>query len=233
MDMNDLNQEIKMLKEEIESWNLNEENHQAFDAILNCFFQVRHELHKEVIANRNFCYVCATKALVQKTVDGNIILDFLSQIKNLPLNLDIFVYTLKEFLFLVSMVDMAEQTGLNYIVEHLKDHLKLNYPNLKTDEDKQKILNLRVTCLGINAMLSEIMTKILDFIEAYVHNMRCNEDVERRIITFLIERIFGSFKNFTIMHDESNKAWTIIFNKFNSLYEGMDLCDPLIITKDG
>ena len=232
MNLGDLTRDIEELKKEIESWNLSDDNDERFQFLLKSLFLIRAEFHQEIIGNRDFCPVCSTKILAQKTLDAQPIIDFLDKIQKAPVNLESFLYFSKELFFLTYSMGHLEKTGFDYLIAHLNDYITLRYPQIKNKKEKVSILNLRLTCLGINSLLSELMAKILDFITIYVYNMKLDKEVEIKVITFIIERVLASTNKFTIIHFETQNIWRILFNKFENTYEGLDLCDPLIITKE-
>jgi hypothetical protein len=199
---------------------------------MKALYQVRVEINDEIVSNRDFCAVCATKILAEKTIDGQPIIDFLNKIQKSPADLESFLYLTKELHFLIYILAKLEEIGPAYLVDHLNKYISLKYPQIKEEADKKPILNLRITFLGINSILSEILSKLLDFIFSYAYNMKLDKDVGRKVTTFLIERILGTLRNYTLMHLEKTNVWVMEFRKFNvESIEGLDLCDPLTITK--
>lgn len=234
--INQFNEAINDLVSEISGWKLNEENYKQFSILLNSILQARYDTAQSLVFNRDFCPVCASKLLATKTIEGQPVIDFLQEVSHCQNSFSDFEHILKEHFFLLFILQKLNETTPRYLVSHLQDFISLKYPTVDKKKVNESFLSLRVTFLGINAMLAELMGKLLDFVMTVVYNMGVDKEVERKIINFCLERFYSSHLAYSAIYDETKDAWMIIVPKFSvetsQLCKDLDLCDPLTIIKE-
>lgn len=230
--LDDAKEYIEEMMKEMDSWNLNRDNLTKFDAFLNTIILTNGSFAKTVSYNRYFCPVCATKLLAEKTVDATPIIEYLATIRHVNSREADFSYFLRELYFNFYICEMLNEIGPAYLIKHLKDYVVLKYKKL-TKDAAEKIYNLKITSLAFNAMISEIMDRLLDIAFYFVSSMKLEKDIERKVLMFIIERIMYFVGNYSILYDDSKEAISIIVNKFKpELFKELETNDPLIIVKD-
>lgn len=232
MDYDELKKDIDEMNAEINSWQLSDFNHEKFIFLMKILYDVKEKFNIDIVHNRYFCPICAIKLLSQKSVDAIPIITYLKSIKNLSNTESDFCYIFEEFLFTIYICIMINQAKPDFIIEHLQDYIKARHPEIKHEDDKEKVLSLKITSLAINAILSELTTKLLDFVIPYVYSMKLKEEVERQVIQFVMERMFSTVHRYTICFSDNNNVWNINFYKFDEIiFQDLNHCDPLNIVK--
>lgn len=228
--MNIPEDQLQSLKE-IEGWKLSPEESAQVYEFSKSIYEARKQFNATIIENRAFCVICALKIFVENTFSADKTLAFLSNIQKLELGNEDKVYLIKEFYFLTFMIGQLNHLGLDFLQKHFLEYIKLHHTELlKNEEAYKSIAELKVLFLAINAMLSEILSRIMD---AYDLIEFSDKDKKRKVFEFIFVQISDRLNNVRILHFEIDNTILIQIRKFaEDGFPEYSLFDPIIINRN-